>query len=392
MKNIVTTTLVAVVFYSFTFINTQAVDMACTGLFSDVTTNEKFCPYIEYLYHQKIISGDKNDNYKYKAAETLSRGQLAKIIRLAFQIPTNTSGEDFKDVEKTNTFYTDIKSLKNASIITGNGEGFYKPADTVTRGALMKFITNAARYKSNNKVPTSNYNLEKTFPDINPDHTFYNFIRDIYSLSLDIGDKDLKIISGYTDGKFYPDISVTRGQSAKIIANSMILLNLETVDCSKTFCQDKFTGPIVSSKNVYNDGNIKITFPDPWTKSSNLTNFLFAYEFNSGVQSIVGEKTSLNYVLELDERRCTTLGKEIQTQLSGENSTFDEVNLIKTELLTISENKVCKIELQNTRDNIQVLQDIYILVLDMNQVYQVVSTSGSGSAVDESIIKGMEIL
>lgn len=391
MKNLIKTTAIAICLFILALSTTTAADKTCKGVFMDVNETETFCPYAEYLYHQKIMSGDKNDDYKFKAEEPLSRGQLAKIIRIAFQVPENNAGEDFPDVDKNNTFYNDIKSLKNANIINGNSEGLYQPGGQVTRGALMKFIVNAAKYKNKN-VPSSNYDLAKAFPDVPTNHTFYSFTKDIYSLSQNIGDKDLRIISGYSDGKFYPDNNVTRGQAAKIITNSIKHFGLNTVSCTSTFCQDKFSGPILQTPNVYNDGNIRIVFPSSWTKSQNLKNFLFAYEFNSGVQSIVGEKTSLNYVLELDDRRCSALGKEIQTQLSGSNSSFDEINLLGTELLTISNNKVCKVELKNTRDNIQVLQDIYILVQDMNQVYQIVSTSGSGNAVDENIIKGMEVL
>lgn len=391
MKNVLKLLFSAYFVFAYFDIKVNAIESKCMGLFSDIDSTNIFCPYAEYLYHQGVLSGDKNDGYKFKSDDKLTRGQLAKIIKTAFQIPTNISGDDFPDVTKSHTFYTEIKSLKNANIVNGNSKGLFEPDSSVNRGAIMKFVLNGARYKTSTKIPSSNFDLTKVFPDVPSDHTFYNEIRTIYAFSQSVTNKDLQIISGYSDGKFYPGTNVTRGQTAKIITNAMKLTDSALVECSQTFCQDKFNGPIVPIKNVYNDANIKLTFPDNWLKSESLTKFLFAYEFNSGVQSIVGEKTSLNYVLELNSTRCNDLGKQIQSQLDSESSTFDEVNLVKTELLKISDNNVCKVELKNLRDKIQIFQNIYILAVNSNQVYQIVTTSGSGAPVSESIIKSMEI-
>lgn len=392
MKTITKLNIFVLVLLTLLIQSVRAAEPKCMGVFNDVDDTNIFCPYAEYLYQQNILSGDKNDEYKFKSDDNLTRGQLAKIIKTAFKIPSNTSGSDFPDVNKDNTFYTEIKSLKNAKIISGNSEGFYKPDSFVTRGAMMKFITNAARYQNSKNIPTSSTDITQIFPDIKESDTFYSETRDIYTLSKSVTNPDLKIINGYSDGNFYLNKNITRGQSAKIITNTMKLIGIELVRCTQTFCQDLFTGPIVPKKNTYNDGNIKISFPDTWAKSETLTKFLFAYEFNSGVQSIVGEKTTLNYVLELTDTRCKDLGKEIQTQLSGQSSTFDEVILEKTELMKISNDTVCKVALKNLRNNIHILQNIYILVINSNEVYQIVSTSGSGTAVDEGIIKTLEVL
>ncbi|MBP9759098.1 S-layer homology domain-containing protein [Candidatus Dojkabacteria bacterium] len=392
MKTISKSIVMLVFAFFLILTNVKAAESNCMGVFSDMDSENIFCPYAEFLYHQAILNGDKNDGYKFKSDDNLTRGQLAKIIKTGFQIPTNTSKEDFPDVDKTNSFYTEIKSLKNAGIISGNSKGLYEPNAFVTRGAMMKFITNAARFQSPQNIPKSTLDLSKIFPDVPTNHTFYSETRDVYALSKSMTNTDLKIINGYSDGNFYPNKNVTRGQAAKIITNSMKLIGIELVECSQTFCQDMFKGPIVPNKNIYNDGNIKITFPDTWSKSETLTKFLFAYEFNSGVQSIVGEKTSLNYVLELTTTRCEDLGKEIQSQLSGQSTTFDEVILENTELVEVSNDTVCKVELKNLRNNIHILQNIYILVINSNEVYQIVSTSGSESAVDEEIIKTLEVL
>jgi hypothetical protein len=115
------------------------------GVFPDVSLDSSLCTYVEFLYHQETVSGYSNRNYG--PEDYVSRGQISKVIKKAFDIPTDTSGDPFPDVSSDNVFYEEIMSLKNAGIVEGFSDGEYKPDKQVSRGVLMKFVLEAVNFK-----------------------------------------------------------------------------------------------------------------------------------------------------------------------------------------------------------------------------------------------------
>ncbi len=97
-----------------------------------------------------------------------------------------------------------------------NNMPYFRPFANATRGQTSKIVSNAAGYS---EIPT-----DQTFEDVPPTHTFYREIQRLASRN---------IMSGYECGRpgepynlpenrpyFRPQNNVTRGQSAKIVANT----------------------------------------------------------------------------------------------------------------------------------------------------------------------------
>jgi S-layer homology domain len=143
-----------------------------------------------------------------------TRAQVSKIVVLGANLPINTSGgPHFSDVAPGSTFYNYIETLYNAGIVSGYGDGTFRPNNNVTRGQLSKMAVLAFGFNE----PVSG----QTFQDVAPGSTFYDYVQRLAGRG---------IISGYACGGagepcilpgnrpyFRPNNNVTRGQIAKII-------------------------------------------------------------------------------------------------------------------------------------------------------------------------------
>jgi hypothetical protein len=197
-------------------VDSDRVDFSGDMPLSDVEEGSTFYNYIQYLYKLSIVDGYSDGEYK--ADETVTRGQLAKFAVNAFQIPIMTGGESFEDVETTDTFYTQIQTLKNAGIVNGYSDGTFKADNEVTRAEATSYIVRSANFYSADNVSESS----GCFDDVDGNVHEGN----ICALA-DYNDKNIQpIIGGYSDGNFGADDPLTRGQMAKIILNAAGSINV----------------------------------------------------------------------------------------------------------------------------------------------------------------------
>ncbi|MCB0749405.1 MAG: S-layer homology domain-containing protein, partial [Ignavibacteriae bacterium] len=180
-----------------------------TQTFPDVPPNHTFYNYIETLAKYKVVSG-YSDGY-FRPDDTVTRGQMAKFVANGFGfIKVDESCKRFPDVNKNSVFYDYIITLKCKGIVTGYSDGYFKPEEPVTRGQAMKFVINGARTAKGDPLflPKSGVN---PFPDLPSSNTFHEYVLSAYSNS---------IISGFSDGTFKPEDTVTRGAMSKMVSNT----------------------------------------------------------------------------------------------------------------------------------------------------------------------------
>jgi hypothetical protein len=109
----------------------------------------------------------------------------------------------FSDAVEGSTFYSPIRCLACAGVLDGYSDGTFRPQAHITRGQLAKIVANAASL--------SDEVGGQTFSDVPADSPFYVFIERMAARG---------IIGGFGDGTFQPEQNATRGQIAKIVANS----------------------------------------------------------------------------------------------------------------------------------------------------------------------------
>lgn len=198
---------------------------ACAIEYSDVPNGSTFYEFVKCLACHGIINGYSDGTFR--PNNSVTRGQLAKIISNAAGYNETVSGQTFEDVAVGSTFYEFVERLASRGIIGGyacGGAGepcgsgnlpYYRPNGNATRGQLAKIVCRA--YGCSGTVSG------QTFEDVLPGNTFYEDIERLYALGS---------VNGYPCGGagepcgtgnkpyFRPNNSVTRGQTSKIVSST----------------------------------------------------------------------------------------------------------------------------------------------------------------------------
>jgi hypothetical protein len=173
---------------------------ACPMTFTDVQPSDYFYTAVRYLYCAGIISGYADNTFR--PGNTTTRGQLSKIITLAEGWPIDTSGgPHFSDVQPDHPFYNYVETAWHHNVISGYADGTFRWGSDVTRGQLSKIVVLAEGWA----IDTSG---GPHFSDVQPTDAFYSYVETALHH---------EIISGYADGTFRPGNPATRGQISKIV-------------------------------------------------------------------------------------------------------------------------------------------------------------------------------
>lgn len=133
-----------------------------TADFADVPLGSTFYDYVEAAFAAGVINGypcggpgepcDPQHRPYFRPAASITRGQLTKMVSLAFNFTEAVSGQTFEDVPPGSVFYTYTERLSTRGIVGGypcGGPGepcdpqnrpYFRPANNVTRGQTTKFV------------------------------------------------------------------------------------------------------------------------------------------------------------------------------------------------------------------------------------------------------------
>jgi hypothetical protein len=199
----------------------------CPIRFTDVDETHAFYLWIRCLACRGIVAGYADGSFR--PFTSLTRGQAAKFVANAAALtpPIASSQQTFADVPNSNPFWLWIERLAGVGALSGytcGGPGepcdpqnrpYFRWGTGVTRSQLAKIVAITAGFTDD---PAT-----QTFADVPPSHPFYRWVEQVAARG---------IISGYPcggpgepcDGQqrpyFRPFNSATRGQTAKIVANT----------------------------------------------------------------------------------------------------------------------------------------------------------------------------
>ena len=128
--------------------------LAATSPFKDVPTTHTHFEAITDLASQGVINGYPDDTFKPGAP--LTRGQAAKILAKVLKLDTtNVKNPNFKDVPTTHHYYGPIAALAQANLINGTDQQTFHVNETITRGQVAKIIAVALKLepKDNDALP-----------------------------------------------------------------------------------------------------------------------------------------------------------------------------------------------------------------------------------------------
>ena len=156
-----------------------------------------------------LLNGADHDAYlqgypdgTVRPENSITRAEVAAIFYRLLTDEARASLEStdsgFSDVKPGDWYNTAVATMVQAGVITGYGDGTFRPNDPITRG---EFAAIATRFLSDP------YSLDDPFYDTEG-HWAEVYINRAYELGW---------ISGYTGGAFRPDKSITRAEVAAIV-------------------------------------------------------------------------------------------------------------------------------------------------------------------------------
>ncbi len=202
--------------------------------FPDVEPGDTFYEYINCLVCQDVISGFPNGTFRAEAP--ITRGQISKVVSNAAGFSEDPGPQRYSDVPPGSPFYPYINRLTNRGIVAGypcpqrpgggddctpENPNLFRPNANATRGQLAKIVSNAAGFS---EAVSGQY-----YADVPPSGEGSQFYEWIMRLT------NRGVMSGYRCGTsdprsgpcdaqnrpyFRPAHLVTRGQAAKIVANT----------------------------------------------------------------------------------------------------------------------------------------------------------------------------
>ena len=197
----------------------------CTIQFIDVPPGHTFYEAVRCLACRGIVSGYSDGTFR--PNNQVTRGQLAKMVSNAAGFTEDPNPQIFTDVPPSNTFYEWINRLARRGHMGGyacggpgepcvNNMPYFRPFANATRGQTSKIVSNAAGF--------TEMHTSQTFQDVPPTHTFYQEIERLASRNVmggyPCGGPGEPCIAPQNRPYFRPGNDVTRGQSAKIVANT----------------------------------------------------------------------------------------------------------------------------------------------------------------------------
>ncbi|WP_198508001.1 S-layer homology domain-containing protein [Bacillus sp. FJAT-42315] len=152
---------------------------------------------------------------------------MSLVLLFPFLSPLNAKADDISGI----TLEKELRAMVEAGVIQGYGDGIYKPNEKVTRGEFATFIARAL------KLPEG----APTFPDVPSSSSL------AYGVNAAAA---AKIVNGYSDGKFNPQLSITRKDMALMISNALDYLKVDVTYNESSFSD--ITGLSTAHKNAIN--------------------------------------------------------------------------------------------------------------------------------------------
>jgi hypothetical protein len=107
--------------------------------FSDVAPSDWHFPYVETAVHHAIISGYPDRTFR--PNNPVTRAQLSKMVVLARLWPLlDPATPSFVDVPPGSAFYTYVETARSHALVSGYGDGTFRPYINALRGELSKIL------------------------------------------------------------------------------------------------------------------------------------------------------------------------------------------------------------------------------------------------------------
>jgi len=119
------------------------------SVFVDLSLSSQFYEPVYSMYLKEVYVGEETDaGLMIHPQKNVTRGDAAYMLYHLLGL-TYIDGKDFKDVPVSSEYYEAIETLAALHVIDGFTDSTFRPKDSLTRGQMSKIITLAFEYQVN---------------------------------------------------------------------------------------------------------------------------------------------------------------------------------------------------------------------------------------------------
>lgn len=156
--------------------------------------------YINQLYNDYVVSG--YDDGRFGPDDNVTRAQIVKIALLGFDQEISSGANIFSDLLSSEWYYDYVLSASELGIVSGYSDNTFRPDNPVTRAEALKIILVTGGITE--------------FDSVVPNFSDVDTVNDWFALYTTYA-KDSGLVSGYTDGTFRGNQSISRAEVCKIV-------------------------------------------------------------------------------------------------------------------------------------------------------------------------------
>lgn len=179
--------------------------------FTDVNKMNADFVAIDYLSAQNILKG--YDDGSFKPDQMVNRAESLKIIFAGLNITMDASADLsklFPDVKADDWFAAYVAQAKSKAIISGNADGTFAPARTVSRAEFMKMLLETVGFKKELWLD------QQIFADVPKDAWFAPYLN--YAGKSGLLSKD-------SNNNLYPSKQLSRAEVSGIVYLMLVIIN-----------------------------------------------------------------------------------------------------------------------------------------------------------------------
>ena len=170
-------------------------------IFTDVSASYKYQNAISFVQEKKIMTGYGDGSFKPEGE--LNRAEAVKILIAANNLSLLPAGTNFPDVDANAWYAQYVATALARGLVKGYGDGEFKPANTISRAEFLKIAIEAA----NLAIPQV---LTNPYPDVDPEDWFAPY----FTIA---AENDL--LPAVRGGNIVPHQAITRAEAANVIWN-----------------------------------------------------------------------------------------------------------------------------------------------------------------------------
>ncbi|MCH5353183.1 MAG: S-layer homology domain-containing protein [Acutalibacter sp.] len=174
--------------------------LSCFSLPASAAEEKSLSDYFKTGEHTPYVSGYGDNTFA--PNNSITRAEAAQMLYSLLKAPAHSTVSQFTDVPLTQWYGQAVNALGQVGVFHGYGDGTFHPNAPITRAELVAALANC--------VPSAA--ADNPFSDISSGNWAYRAILTAVANQW---------ISGYTDGTFRPDKTITRAETVVILNKAL---------------------------------------------------------------------------------------------------------------------------------------------------------------------------